>query len=157
MGNKELIHLIKTQRNVIGGENWYGENFRNKIDGLTDEQAFNKPIPHVHTVAELISHITVWRCSNIGKLKGKPTGLTMESAENWKDNELLKQEGWESLKTAFYQSAEELTLLLEKRDDAFLEETYNGNDHNWRGLLEGLIQHDIYHLGQIAITLKLME
>lgn len=155
--SKDMSHIVKTQKNVIGGENWYGENFKNKIDGLTEAQAFERPVARVHTVAELISHITVWKDSIIGKLKGQPTGLTMESPENWKDNELLKQEGWERLKREFYESAETLVGLLEKRDDAFLEETYNGNGHDWRGLLEGLIQHDIYHLGQIAITLKLME
>lgn len=157
MGTKDIHHIIKTQKNVIGGENWYGENFRNKIDGLTEAQAFERPTARVHTVAELVSHITAWRCYNIGKLKGQPTGLTMESPENWKDNELLKQQGWEQLKKAFYDSAEELTHLMEKRDDAFLDEMYNGNGHDWRGLFEGLIQHDIYHLGQIAITIKLME
>lgn len=157
MGTKDIRHIIKTQKNVIEGENWYGENFRNKIDGLTETQAFERPVARVHTVAELVSHLTAWRCSNIGKLKGQPTGLTMESPENWKDNELLKQEGWEPLKKAFYKTAEELVRLMEERDDAFLEETYNGNDHDWRSLFEGLIQHDIYHLGQIAITIKLME
>ena len=44
---------------------------------------------------------------------------------------------------------EELLTLLREKDDAYLTTGYrDGNTMAW--FIEGVLQHDIYHLGQIA-------
>lgn len=155
MAETRIQNIILRMTSIIEGENWLGETFRNKIDTLTGEMAFHQPMPHIHSVAELISHLTVWKEANIGKLQGVASELNMNSPENWKDNELLQEEGWDNLKTRFYGATHQLVALLYSKSDAFLEETAQADSRSNGAILEGLIQHDVYHLGQIGITLKL--
>jgi hypothetical protein len=45
---------------------------------------------------------------------------------------------------------------LKTKDDSFLKEIVDYRDYNFRFLLNGLIQHNIYHIGQIAYIKKLL-
>ncbi len=45
---------------------------------------------------------------------------------------------------------------LQRRKDIFLEEMVDYRKYNFRFLLNGLIQHNIYHLGQVAYLSKLL-
>ena len=47
-------------------------------------------------------------------------------------------------------------LLTQKKDDAFLSEIVPNRKYNFRFLLNGLVQHNIYHLGQVAYLKKLL-
>ena len=155
MPENTLQDIIQRMMAIIEGENWLGENFRKKIDALTDEMAFHQSMPHIHSVAELISHLTVWKAENINKLLGNPAEMTMDSPENWKANETLTEIGWLALKREFYATSQRLIDLIKDKPETFLLEFCENETHSNGALLEGLIQHDIYHLGQIGITVKL--
>ena len=47
-----------------------------------------------------------------------------------------------------------LITLLSVAD---LDRTVAGKEYNFRYLIEGITQHDVYHLGQIALTLSLVK
>jgi len=51
----------------------------------------------------------------------------------------------------------ELINLLEKQQESLLEKSVSERTYNFRKLLQGLIQHDIYHLGQIAYIKKMLH
>lgn len=158
MGTK-IKDLINRQMAVIGADNyWVGETFRDKIDKLSEMEAVTRPVPAVHTVAELVSHLLEWRKDNIRKLKGQhPRLRSMDAPENWIANSELETKGWEILKLEFYSGVDELCTLLQERDDDFLEQRPAGDRHTYLTILDGLVNHDIYHLGQIAITIKLLR
>ena len=44
--------------------------------------------------------------------------------------------------------------VLQLKEDSFLDQKVDHRNYNFRFLLNGLIQHDIYHLGQIAYVKK---
>jgi hypothetical protein len=81
----------------------------------------------------------------------------MNSPDDWKDNTSLREIGWDNLKKFLYESTASLILMLENRDDAFLQTRFQDTDYNFHYLIEGIIQHDLYHLGQIGITIKLLR
>lgn len=152
-----IKHFVKHQLDIISEEPWFGDGFRSKIDQLTNEEAFTKPLPALHSVAELISHSIEWKREGIRQLQSALPQLTMNSPENWKSNEELKKVGWEKLRADFYTAVNELVELLETKNDAFLEQLTADKRYKYRFLLEGLLDHDVYHLGQIAITIKLLK
>jgi len=47
------------------------------------------------------------------------------------------------------ESQEKLVTLLKKQDDSMLDQAYS-EKATYRDLIEGIFQHDLYHLGQIA-------
>jgi hypothetical protein len=80
----------------------------------------------------------------------------MNSPDDWKNNIDLSKTGWANLKNSFYESRTELIHLIENQDDAFLEKMNTVSDCTYHYLMEGIIHHDLYHLGQIGITIKLL-
>ena len=138
------------------GSRWFDQSFENKIDNLSDDDALTRPIPKIHSVAEHISHILEWRKECILRFKGLKTEL-MNSPDDWKSNTELSEFGWTNLKNALYNSRIELIDLFANQDDTYLENKFLDTEYNFHYLIEGIIQHDLYHLGQIGITIKLLN
>ncbi|MFD2034047.1 DinB family protein [Belliella marina] len=156
--DRKIVENIRGQlKDVQNGITWYDDNIEKKIKPITEKQAFIRPIPEIHSIAELISHIWVWRMHTLKKLKGLDSNLTIESPENWKGNEELKTIGWTQLKEDLKQSQHELVQFLADKDDAYLESHALGEKYTPKQMAEGIIHHDLYHLGQIGITIKLLN
>jgi len=98
----------------------------------------------------------VWRIESIRKLKGLDANLTVDSPENWRTNDQLEAIGWLNLQKEFYQSIYTLIEMLSDKDDTFLENKYR-DGYSFKYLIEGLIHHDLYHLGQLGITIKFLN
>lgn len=154
--NRHIQNIISQLLDLQEQENWLDENFKKKIDHIREEKVFERPLPDLHSIAELISHVLVWRIECICKLRDMDAHLTIDSPENWKTNEQLKAIGWLNLKNEFYQSTYTLIEILSDKDDSFLEKTYRG-EYSFKYLTEGLIHHDLYHLGQLGITVKFLN
>lgn len=156
MENKLINNVVKQLKDNQDQSNWLDENFKKKLENVNEENAFIRPIPEIHSVAELVGHVLIWRVEGIKKLQGMKSLLTMKSPENWRTNDELKKIGWEKLKIALFNSQTELIELIKDKSDEFLENTDYAPGYSYKYLVEGLIHHDIYHLGQIGITLKLL-
>jgi len=157
MENKIIELLVRQLQDVQDGSNWLDENFKKKLTGISEYEAFIRPIPEVHSVAELVAHLLIWRSEGIKKLQGHKSNVTIDSPENWRSNSELKEMGWDKLRNDFFASQLELIGLIKNHDDHYLFENEYVPGYSYYYLAEGLIQHDIYHLGQIGITIKLLR
>ncbi|MDC6385712.1 DinB family protein [Flagellimonas taeanensis] len=157
MSRKIVENIIVQLRDIQNGKTWYDDNLENKIEPISETQAFERPIPEVHSAAELIYHIWVWRMHAIKLLRGQESKLGIESPENWKRNEALKKMGWKKLKANLRESQAELIAFLSDKNDDYLENNTYKPNHTLKYLVEGIIHHDLYHLGQIGITIKLLD
>lgn len=156
MKKSHINNLVNQIRDLEDGNNWLDVNLKEKIESISEEQSFIRPVPELHSVAELVSHILVWRQSVIQKLKGIKPKLQVNDPLDWRTNNELKNIGWSGLKSELYSTTGELIELIQNKEDGFLDEKDMDN-YPFRYLLEGIIQHDFYHLGQIGITLKLLK
>jgi len=155
--NRILIeNYIHQLSEIHSGSPWIDETFKKKIDALSDEDVFAKPHSQVHSVAEQVSHLTEWRKVIAGALAGFPYESIFDTPANWKSNDELKKMGWGKLKKEFYESHQEIISLLEKQQDAWLGKVYAGG-YKMKYLVEGLMHHDLYHLGQIGIAIKFLK
>ena len=151
-----IKNIVRQLHQIQEGSLWFDQCFKDKIDRLSDSEALTRPIPQVHSVAEHISHMLEWRKECMIRFKGLKTEL-MNSPDDWKDNTELSKTGWTELKNAFYNSQSELIRLMESQDDSYLETKFLDTDYNFHYLIEGIIHHDLYHLGQIGVTIKLLK
>jgi uncharacterized damage-inducible protein DinB len=151
-----IKNIIRQLNEIQDGSLWFDQCFKEKIDTLSDAEALTKPIPQIHSVAEHVSHILEWRKECMLRFKGKRTDL-MNSAADWKDDIELSKIGWTNLKNLFYESTITLINALKNQEDAYLETRFLDTDYTFHYLIEGIIQHDLYHLGQIGITIKLLN
>jgi len=149
-------HFIRQLKEIQDGSLWFDQCFKDKLDNVSDDDAFKRPISSVHSVAEHVSHMLEWRKECILRYNGGKTEL-MDSSDNWKDNIELQKLGWINLRNALYASTPDLINLILHRDDKYLETKFLDTDYNFKYLMEGIIHHDLYHLGQIGITIKLLR
>ena len=151
-----IKNIVRQLHEIQEGSLWFDQCFKDKIDGLSGSEALTSPIPQVHSVAEHVSHMLEWRKECIIRFKGLRTEL-MNSPDDWKDNTELSKIGWPDLKKAFYNSQSELIRLMESQDDTYLETKFLDTVYTFHYLIEGIIHHDLYHLGQIGVTIKLLK
>ena len=156
MSKGVLTYYIDQFEKLHRGPNWLDEDFGKKLNLVSKELAFRKPFPYLHSIAEVLSHLVEWRKELYRRfLHGGSAALTDASENNWISNDELARRGWASLRTEFEKSQRGIVELLKERDDTFLGEIWTeGQTYSY--LLQGLIEHDAYHLGQIGLIYKII-
>lgn len=156
MSQTLIQNLIRQLNELQEGSLWFDQSFKNKLDHLNEAEALIVPLPQLHSVAEHVAHMLAWRKECISRYNGNRFDL-MNTPEDWPTNDELRKIGWQNLKQALYQSRVELIDLIQDKDDSYLLTRFQDTEYNFHYLMEGIIQHDLYHLGQIGITIKLLS
>lgn len=155
---RSLINDIVQQLiDLEEGDLWLDENFAKKLAFINESNAFIRPLPDLHSPAELLSHLTVWRRINIRRMNGEFVELSADDPDDWKTNEVLAPIGWDALLKDFHRSKQEVLALLQDKDDSYLETISPHLGKNFKYLLQGLIHHDLYHLGQLGLSIKYLQ
>lgn len=153
-----ISHITKQLSDCQDGKIWIGPTYSRQLERIDDNNAFIRPDPDLHSVAEIISHLTTWQKETILKIATGTGSLTDDCEENWHPNEVLRIKGWTSLIGEYKASLAKLIDLLNTKDDSFLDEEYFDNDFNgnypYSFVINGMLHHNLYHLGQIGITIK---
>lgn len=153
---EQLSHLIDNFRAFYEGDPWFGNSMLTVLEPVTARQARTRPLPNVHSIAELVWHMIYWRTSLIKKLEGDfAYKASMEDENNWRPLDSLRKITWEELKDEFRKSQDRIIALLSERDDSLLSELCAGNT-TFRTYINGMLQHDVYHLAQIALVKKMV-
>ncbi|MEB3345136.1 DinB family protein [Aquimarina gracilis] len=156
-----INNIIEQLVEIQNGKIWIGSSYDSKLNGIDDNLVFVRPIKNLHSIAEIISHLTLWRNEAILKIKTGKGSKTDDCEENWLTNEKLKAKGWDKIKSEYDNTLTELITLLKRKDDSFLKKEYYDTDfkgnYEYRFLLNGMLHHDIYHLGQLGIITKYLN
>lgn len=146
---KTISTLLKRP---FSGPAWHGPNMLETLQTITLEKAV-KRFGESNNIAELVHHITAWRTFGIKKLEGD-AAFDITDDFNFVTYETLSEAEWEGLKTRLQESQNRLLALLSEADESLLEQQVAGRPYNFFTLLHGIIQHDLYHLGQIVLLSK---
>ncbi len=159
--NHLIKHIIQQLKDVQQGRLWIGRSYEGILNQVDEKVVFIRPIEHLHSVAEIISHLTLWRKETILKIQTGKGSKTDDCEENWLTNEQLKVLGWATIKSEYDRTLIDLINLLESKNDDFLNESYYDTDfkgnYPYRFVLNGMLHHDLYHLGQLGIILKYLK
>lgn len=83
--------------------------------------------------------------------------IGQEESFDWKRIDVGENTVWESLLKKLEKNQSEILNMLENKDDDFLDMHVPGKNYNMQFLIEGALQHDIYHLGQISLLNKIIR
>lgn len=159
--NTLLTHIIQELESIQEGKIWIGSSYKSKLDTIEEHLVFERPMKDMHSIAEIISHLTLWRNEAILKIETGKGSKTDDCEENWLPNNKLKTKGWNTIKSAYNHSLTTLIDLLKDKEDSFLQETYYDTDfkgiYPYRFLISGMLHHDIYHLGQLGLIIKYLK
>jgi uncharacterized damage-inducible protein DinB len=156
MARTLVDNFIRQIHELHTGSLWFDQCFQDRLTGLSETDAFVRPLGQIHSVAEHISHILAWRRECLLRFRGERTDL-MNSPEDWRSMEELRTIGWTRLTSELEESKMQLINALTDQNDDFLQTPFLDTGYNFLYLMEGIIHHDVYHLGQIGITIKLLK
>jgi uncharacterized damage-inducible protein DinB/heme-degrading monooxygenase HmoA len=156
VSNIRIKNFIRQLERTHHGKNWLDENFAEKLKSVTEAEAFEAPVPGVHSVAEILWHCIYWRTVLIQHLRGNTT-YRDETVDqfNFLPMEELRKKGWAGMQREMDETQSSLIQLMGEKTDRFLEREYKPG-YTYEYIVEGIIQHDIYHLGQIGLVLKIL-
>jgi len=154
--NKEIQSIITNLERVNTGEPWYGRAVYEILDEIDPTIVYKKPNKQ-HSLADLLYHMITWADFALHRIKGdKEKDMAAFEQLDWREID-PKVHTWTSGIEQFKAIHTEIVQLLQEKDDTFLKEIVDYRQYNFRFLLNGFIQHNIYHIGQIAYVKKLLE
>ena len=153
---KEINNYITEFETIYNGEPWYGKSLMAIVNSADPNDVFKKPKSSGHSAYEITQHLYAWRDLLAKRLNGDTTAsIKMNSKEDWA---LLPKEQtaatWKELIEKLEQNQQELIKSLPKWNDEALDKNFAGTEYSLRTFLNGQVQHDIYHIGQIALAIK---
>ena len=131
------------------GDTWAGRSIKSIVAEISAEQAARHPLAGSHSAWELVRHIGTWLTVAEIRLGGQVHDPTEEenfgriadqSAAAW-------EEEWRELERRYRGLAEAVTRLPDQR----LDQLVAGREYSVYHLLHGVVQHSLYHAGQIAV------
>ncbi len=155
--NREILLLEEQIKDAYEGEPWFGRNIRVLLDEIHEEIAFKKPAGQ-HSIVELVWHMINWKEFAISRLRAddsKP--LEYFEVNDWRELDADDNSLWEKGLKELARIQNELVEVIQQQKDQMLEHFVPGRTYTFRKLLYGILQHDIYHIGQIAYLKKLLE
>ena len=148
------IKRIKDQlRRAFEGEAWHGPSVSEVLAGVMAEQAAAHPVSGAHSIWEIALHIGAWeRIARKRIEEWIPMEATPE--EDWPPVDETTEHAWKNALNSLKLNHAALEGVIAHLDEARLEEIVPGTRYSVYFLLHGVIQHDLYHAGQIALLKK---
>ena len=141
------------------GDPWYGSPIARILDGIDAQSAAAHPIQGAHSVWELVLHMTAWLNEVRRRLDGGKHGDPAEG--DWPSVGATTPEAWKQALSSLRRAHADLAQTLTAADDAALAVQVAGGQVDSSGkpvslyqTVIGILQHDTYHAGQIAILKK---
>ncbi|MGH9691279.1 MAG: DinB family protein [Candidatus Acidiferrales bacterium] len=148
----EIARILDQMDRAFSGSAWHGPSLMALLEGLSAEDASRHSIPAAHSIWELVQHIGAWNTIVQHRLNGEPMEVTTEI--DWPPI-------WEASDIAWSRAVENLAASRSRlrrvaeglRDDQLAEIPAGCRDSRYV-MLHGVVQHDLYHAGQIAVLKK---
>jgi uncharacterized damage-inducible protein DinB len=138
---------------AVTGPVWHGPALTDLIEGITADQAAAHPVEGGHSIWELVLHVTAWAEIVRQRLAStSPVEATPE--QDWPPVRDKSADAWRSAVERLKEAHRELAADVAGLDDASLIGRVPGRDHTVLVELHGIVEHDAYHGGQIALLKK---
>jgi len=144
------------------GSPWYGDPSDTILKGITAEEASRRIAPDTHTIWQIVLHMAAWTEATAARVRG--IGSKGPDRGDWPDVGAPSAERWaaaladlEAVRKALLADLdaaheEDLHLHVKKHDPPFQDTGVT------RGAtIVGLIEHDAYHLGQVALLKRALR
>jgi uncharacterized damage-inducible protein DinB len=160
MTTSEKLQQQLTQ--ILSGDAWHGPNVYSIIEQVSFEAAYEKPPGAVHNIAEIVLHMIAWTEEVMDRLNGQTAGIP--ASGDWPETGAPDEQKWQNYVDDLKLVNVNLFKVIgdfatEQWDEPVLDERDSepGTGVSYEGLVEGLIQHHVYHSGQIALLTRITQ
>ena len=154
----EIGRLIRNASDSFDGKPWYGTSTLAILGRIPYSRINIVPKGFKKSVATILRHMLAWRLFTIAKLRGEADYRIPEDAlENWNYEPVISEKQWKELIGDLKVSQRHFLSELNALSDEDLDIQVAGSSYNKDYLIRGIIQHDTFHLGQIALLMRALE
>lgn len=157
----EADRVIDQIQRAHDGDPWHGSPVKQILHGITHEQAARRPPNGAHSIWELVLHMTGWRNEVARRATGEPAGEP--PAGDWPSVGEATAPRWQESLAALDAAHAHLVAVVRRLSDEGMFQPTNdprnrelGTGVTYYELLHGIVQHDAYHAGQIAIVKRIL-
>lgn len=152
---REIERIVDQMDRAFAGDAWHGPPLKSLLQGLLAEDASKHAIEGAHSVWELVLHLTAWNDFMRHELMGERAEVTTEKdwPPVWDASEVAWKRALESLSESHNRLRQVAAGL---RDDQLDEVPVTRTSNTRYVMLHGVVQHNLYHAGQIALLKKAM-
>lgn len=142
--------LLQQLKSVFEGRPWYGEpvmDILTRIDASTAIKQCDG-----RSIILYVRHMIAWRDYALRQLRGESDfRIELGSEADWPREASCTEEDWTLVINALKINQLELIAAVEAFDDARWSEPVPGRKFSFEFMVNGVVQHDVYHLGQLRL------
>jgi uncharacterized damage-inducible protein DinB len=140
------------ERSFRGGA-WHGPAVAETLTGIDAATAAARPLPGAHSIWEIVHHLTVWTDAPRRRIDGEAL-QNLPAERDWPPVGEVSAGAWKAAVAALEAAHAALHARVLDLTEAQLEDPVVGSDPTVGGMLFGVLQHNAYHAGQIALLCK---
>ena len=148
----EIKRILDQMDRAFSGDAWHGPSLWSLLEGVSAEDASRHSVHDAHSIWELVNHVAAWNGIVTRRLAGESPEITSEM--DWPNVWEASGVAWKRALEHLTESRARLRQAAEKLRDDELDKKLSAKSESFYVTLHGLIQHDLYHAGQIAILKK---
>jgi uncharacterized damage-inducible protein DinB len=152
---KEIEIILDEIHRSIEGESWQGPSIREILEGVTAADAAAYPVAGVHSIWEVLAHVTAWTRVVETRLRGNVAELAGET--NFPPVREVSESAWKAGFDDLRRAESELASTLRKMSDEDLNGPVPNREYKRSHMLYGLAHHNAYHAGQMALLKRALE
>ena len=146
----EIQRLLDQMQRAFSGEAWHGPAVQELLAKIPAAHAAAKPLPNAHSIWEIVLHIAVWKSIVRRRLAGEVVA-DVPPEQDWPAVRSEDEAAWVAAQKELKQAHQELLAAVAQCSEARLAELVPGQKMSIYVMLHGIVQHDLYHAGQIAL------
>jgi|EndMetStandDraft_4_1072995.scaffolds.fasta_scaffold04089_4 uncharacterized damage-inducible protein DinB len=147
---------------ILSGDAWYGSPVYEIVENVTFEAAYEKPPGSIHNIAEIVLHMIAWTEEVMDRMNGLTAGIP--TSGDWPETGAPDEQKWQNyvddLKLVNVNLIGVIQNFPQEQWDEPIKDERNremGTGVSYEELINGLIQHHIYHSGQIALLNRIIN
>ena len=155
----EIDRILDQLEREHTGDPWHGSPLHQILNDIDARQAARTPIPGGHSIWEIVLHMTGWKKEVAQRVTGAPAGEPAEG--DWPAIGDPTEARWRAALDGLEAAHRQLIGSIKSLPEVRLFEPTNDPRNRPLGtgvshyvLLHGIVQHDVYHAGQIAVLKK---
>jgi len=145
----EVARIIDQFERAYAGDAWHGTPVRAMLDDVDAGLASARPIAGAHTIWELVGHITWWLEAATRRLSGQ--AIEAEHDQDWPPSAPPGPAAWTAALSGLQAAHERLIAAVRRLEDDEVGGPTPGKNYSKYVLLHGVLQHTLYHAGQISL------
>lgn len=151
---KDLARFQKLFTDHYNGDPWIEINLVGTLDGVTETEAAKK-IGSLNSIWQIVVHVISWRETLLKRINNETAPTPANNfIEPVKD---VSAGAWNETLNRLQASQVKIIEYLSGNENINFDENPMQGQYSRYELIEGILQHDVYHLGQIVLIKKLLR